>query len=48
MGASCPARALYLLDTAYDDPQAFEPWLSASRDRVLAAATRPTPAGPGS
>jgi FMN reductase len=41
LGASIPARALYLLDSAYADPDAFEPWLSASRDRVLAAASQP-------
>jgi FMN reductase len=41
LGASIPAKALYLLDSAHADPDAFEPWLSASRERVLAAASRP-------
>jgi FMN reductase len=43
LGASCPTRALYLLDSTSDDPQAFAPWLSAWRDRVTAAAARPAP-----
>lgn len=48
LGATLPTRALYVLDSAYDDPAAFEPWLAVSRDRVAAAlAPRPQlrPAG---
>ena len=41
LGASIPVRALYLLDSAYDEPEAFEPWLSASRERLLAAVAQP-------
>ena len=41
LGASIPTRALYLLDSAYADPDAFEPWLSASRDRIIAAISQP-------
>lgn len=41
LGATIPAKALYLLDSAYDSPDAFEPWLSASRARVLAAVAQP-------
>lgn len=41
LGASIPTRALYLLDSAYDDAEAFEPWLAASRDRILAAVAQP-------
>ena len=37
MGASTPTRALYLVDTAYDDPAALEPWLDAWRGPVEAA-----------
>jgi FMN reductase len=43
LGATLPTRALYVLDSAYDDPAAFEPWLAASRDRI-AAALAPVPA----
>ena len=46
LGASCPTKALYLLDSAYDDPQVLEPWLAVARDRVIAATARPAPAGP--
>ena len=37
LGASTPTRALYLLDTAYDDPAVLEPWLDAWRGPVEAA-----------
>ncbi|HEV3172229.1 MAG TPA: NAD(P)H-dependent oxidoreductase [Actinocrinis sp.] len=40
LGATLPTRALYVLDGSYDDPAAYEPWLTASRDHV-AAAVRP-------
>ncbi len=38
LGATLPARALYLLDASYDDPAAYEPWLTASRRHITAAA----------
>ena len=34
LGATVPGRALYLLDTAYDDPAAYQPWLDATRPTV--------------
>lgn len=40
LGGTVPGRALYLLDTAYDDPAAYQPWLDATRptvERLLAA-----------
>lgn len=45
LGACCPARALYLLDSAHDDPGAFEPWLSTWRAHVASALARPAPVG---
>ena len=29
IGASIPSRSLYLLDSSYDDPAAYRPWLEA-------------------
>ena len=37
MGATCPTKGLYLVDTAYDDPTAIEPWLSVARPQVVAS-----------
>jgi FMN reductase len=37
LGAVLPTRALYLLDSGYDDPEAYEPWLTAARPRIDAA-----------
>jgi FMN reductase len=37
LGAVLPTRALYLLDSSYDDPAAYEPWLDSARRAVLAA-----------
>ncbi len=37
LGASTPTRALYLLDTAYDDPAVLDPWLDAWTGPVAAA-----------
>lgn len=37
LGATLPTRALYILESAHDDPSAYEPWLVASRDRVTTA-----------
>jgi FMN reductase len=34
LGATVPGRALYLLDGAYDDPEAYRGWLAATRPRV--------------
>jgi FMN reductase len=31
LGASCPARGLYLLDTAYDDEAGWAAWLAAAQ-----------------
>jgi FMN reductase len=47
LGAVMPTRALYLLDSSYDDPAAYAPWLAASHGRVLAA-LRPSGVGEGS
>ncbi|ACU72677.1 NADPH-dependent FMN reductase [Catenulispora acidiphila DSM 44928] len=41
LSAVLPTRALYLLDTSYDDPAAYEPWLAAARRPVLAALRSP-------
>ena len=37
MGATCPTRGLYIVDTSYDDPAAVEPWLATARPQVLAS-----------
>jgi FMN reductase len=34
LGATCPTKGLYLMDTAYEDPAAVEPWLAAARPQV--------------
>jgi FMN reductase len=39
LGATCPTKALYLLDTQAGDESALEPWLATARPQV-AAATR--------
>lgn len=31
LGATCPARALYLLDSDYRSPEVIEPWLHTAR-----------------
>ncbi|KQZ67214.1 NAD(P)H-dependent oxidoreductase [Nocardioides sp. Root151] len=36
IGASVPTSALYLLDGAYDDPDAFTDWLAVNRPLVAA------------
>jgi FMN reductase len=38
LGAVLPTRALYVLDSAHDDPAAYEAWLGSARSRILAAA----------
>jgi len=37
LGASTPTRALYLIDTAYDDPAVLDPWLAAWTGPVAGA-----------
>jgi FMN reductase len=37
LGAVVPTRALYVLDSSYDDPAAYEAWLAASRGQIAAA-----------
>ena len=37
LGATCPTRALYLIDRDYADPAALAPWLAAARPQVAAA-----------
>jgi FMN reductase len=37
LGATCPTRALYLLDSDYDNPAVVEPWLATARPQILAA-----------
>lgn len=36
IGASVPAPGLYVLDSAYDDPAAYEPWLARAQPAVRA------------
>lgn len=40
LGASVPTRALYLIDSAYDDPAAYAGWLAAARPRLAHLTTR--------
>jgi FMN reductase len=37
LGATCPTRALYLLDSSYSDPASLDPWLEQARPKLLAA-----------
>ena len=37
LGATCPTRGLYVVDTEYNDPAAIEPWLPRARRQVHAA-----------
>ena len=37
LGASCPTRALYLLDSKWDDEDILADWLAVARPRVLSA-----------
>ena len=34
IGGSVPVRGLYVVDSAFDDPAAYEPWLAAARRHV--------------
>jgi FMN reductase len=36
IGATVPSRALYVLDTMYDDPEAYADWLAVARPRITA------------
>jgi FMN reductase len=40
LGASCPARGLYLLDTAYQDEASWAPWLATAQACVSGHAPR--------
>jgi FMN reductase len=46
LGASCPARGLYLLETDYTSTDVIDPWLARARP-FLEALTRPSPSGRG-
>ena len=37
LGATCPTKGLYLLDSTYDAEGALDPWLDVARSQVLAA-----------
>ena len=39
LGATVPVRGLYVIDSAYDEPSAYEEWLATSRARVAAHLT---------
>ena len=41
LGAVLPTRALYLLESSYDDDSAYEDWLAASRGRIANAVGGP-------
>jgi FMN reductase len=38
LGATCPTRGLYLLDSAYAQPGALDPWLGSAKAQVSASA----------
>ena len=37
LGATCPTRALYLLETSYAEPASLDPWLRTARPKLLEA-----------
>jgi FMN reductase len=37
LGATCPTRALFLLETDFDNPDVLAPWLVDARPQLLAA-----------
>lgn len=37
LGATCPTRALYLMDSDYSNREALEGWLTTARPQILAA-----------
>jgi FMN reductase len=43
LGATCPTRGLYLLDSDYEHSELLEQWLTAARPQILAAAGEPVP-----
>jgi FMN reductase len=43
LGASCPTKALYLIDREWDDQAVLDAWLKTARPRVLAALGRSEP-----
>ena len=47
LGASIPTGALYVLDGAYEEAAAYEPWLASARPRIAAALTAPAAAAGG-
>jgi len=40
LGATCPTRALYLVDTEAADESKLQPWLMTARPQVVAAVSR--------
>jgi FMN reductase len=36
IGGTVPAKGLYVLDAAYDDPSAYEHWLGLARPAITA------------
>lgn len=43
LGATCPTKGLYLLDSTYTEPTALDPWLPTARAQVLAAVGQQPP-----
>jgi FMN reductase len=41
LGATCPTKGLYVVDTRYDDPAAYDAWLSVARPQVSASLGEP-------
>lgn len=41
LGATCPTKGLYLMDSVYGQPGVLDPWLVAARPQVLACTKRP-------
>jgi FMN reductase len=41
LGATCPTRALYLLETEYNQPGALDVWLGAALPQIVAALGTP-------
>lgn len=45
LGAVLPTRALYVLDSAHDDPAAYETWLASARTRIASAVSTASAVG---
>jgi FMN reductase len=45
LGAVVPARGLYVLDSAHDDPAAYAGWLERARPVISSLLPSPTPTG---